>query len=480
MREVSKGEKGYIVILALIVLVVVGLISGPLLSFMVTGLMAGHTCETGADELYAADAGVQDGVLRITELCPGAPSTQYTIPDINGKDVHVTVTLLSDVGDTLTYKINSIATTGSDSRTAIEAYLEVIVSGGVSVWDNALSAVGGDIDLSGSIKVDSDAVMEGNIYANGDISLTGSVKINGDASATGVVTTTGSSRVQGEETEGATPLVAPDITALAAECESETWGGGGSGCGSITRLGGWAPSHGTYPNQEHVGGTLTISGSGQYVFGSQVCVDQNLQISGSTRVTFNGPVYVQGGLSMSGSGSVTFNGPVIVNGNLSIAGSTDVIFGSTIYVGGDLTDSGSENIQLGGTVYVGGGISMSGSGELVGAQTVIAENSITLSGSNQLGQSEIPLVISVSGSITLSGSNWISAILYAPQGDILSGGSSRLYGCAVGLSIDMSGSSKIVYPIALRSRGDLPGAGSGAGGAGEVAITSWQVSRGPG
>jgi Tfp pilus assembly protein PilX len=91
MRRLIRNEKGYILLLALLVLLVVGLISGPLLSYMVSGLRAGHTFETGAAELYAADAGVEDAVWRIPNvgLCPGYPSTTYNITDVNGKSVEV-------------------------------------------------------------------------------------------------------------------------------------------------------------------------------------------------------------------------------------------------------------------------------------------------------------------------------------------------------------------------------------------------------
>ena len=51
VKRLVRGEKGYILILALLVLVVVGLISGPVLSYMVGGLRAGHVFETGAAEL---------------------------------------------------------------------------------------------------------------------------------------------------------------------------------------------------------------------------------------------------------------------------------------------------------------------------------------------------------------------------------------------------------------------------------------------
>ncbi|HXZ30122.1 MAG TPA: hypothetical protein VEG43_03060 [Dehalococcoidia bacterium] len=124
MRRLIKGEKGYVLIAALLVLLIVGLISGPLLSYMVSGLKAGHIFETGAAELYAADAGVEDAVWRIPNagLCHGSPSTTYNITDVNGKSVEVTITLLNNTTETVTYRVESIATSNG-SGTKIEAYV---------------------------------------------------------------------------------------------------------------------------------------------------------------------------------------------------------------------------------------------------------------------------------------------------------------------------------------------------------------------
>jgi Tfp pilus assembly protein PilX len=108
MKKLAKGEKGYVLIAALVVLVVLGLIAGPLLSYMVNGLRAGHVAEVGATELYAADAGIQDALWRIKNLgladfLPGYdeyayfdydPSWawEYPIPGgVNGKNVTITI-----------------------------------------------------------------------------------------------------------------------------------------------------------------------------------------------------------------------------------------------------------------------------------------------------------------------------------------------------------------------------------------------------
>jgi hypothetical protein len=64
-RKMRKNEKGQALVLVLILLLVGSLIIAPLLAFMGTGLKAGTTHEQKMDELYAADAGINDGMWQI-------------------------------------------------------------------------------------------------------------------------------------------------------------------------------------------------------------------------------------------------------------------------------------------------------------------------------------------------------------------------------------------------------------------------------
>jgi cytoskeletal protein CcmA (bactofilin family) len=164
MKRLVRGEKGYILIAALLVLVVLGLISGPLLSYMVSGLKAGHVFETGAAELYAADAGVEDAVVRIPNagLCPNQ-STHYTISDVNGKSVDVTVTLTDNVTGILTYRITSIAVTYDSVNTAA-------IASGTKVESYLLFTPGGELDIfSGALASQSGITLGKNSTVNGDI-----------------------------------------------------------------------------------------------------------------------------------------------------------------------------------------------------------------------------------------------------------------------------------------------------------------------
>ena len=137
VKRLARDEKGQTLIIALILLTISGLIAAPLLSYMGTGLTAGGVYERKADELYAADAGVEDAIWKIQhqisevqELSCGGGNHSWSYPegddppfDVNGKFVDVTITSVNVVDNiTFSYHIESTAT-GSGSGTQIDAYI---------------------------------------------------------------------------------------------------------------------------------------------------------------------------------------------------------------------------------------------------------------------------------------------------------------------------------------------------------------------
>jgi len=127
VNRLIRDEKGQALVMVLILMLIGGLISGPLLSNIGTGLITGEVYEKRTVELYAADAGVEDAVWKIQQgevaLCPGDPTYDYTISDVNGKSVDVTITSFDGSGNlTLTYRVVATAT-GDGSGTEIEAYI---------------------------------------------------------------------------------------------------------------------------------------------------------------------------------------------------------------------------------------------------------------------------------------------------------------------------------------------------------------------
>ncbi len=65
LKKLVKTEKGQALPMVLILMVLGGLIIAPLLSHTSSGLIVGTTYEKIADEFYAADAGVEDGLWHI-------------------------------------------------------------------------------------------------------------------------------------------------------------------------------------------------------------------------------------------------------------------------------------------------------------------------------------------------------------------------------------------------------------------------------
>jgi len=113
LKRAIRDEKGQTLIITLILLTLGGLIITPLLGLMATGLITGEVYEDKMNELYAADAGIEDGLWLIKNeelgsdlFGPDDPDYDpyayyeysslyewdYNLPSqINGEDVTVTI-----------------------------------------------------------------------------------------------------------------------------------------------------------------------------------------------------------------------------------------------------------------------------------------------------------------------------------------------------------------------------------------------------
>ena len=139
VKRLIRDEKGAALVLTLVLLLVGGLIVAPLLGFMGTGIIAGEVHEKRMDELYAADAGVEDALWRIQngavnltvcydELSYNITDADGGVAEVNDKHVEVTITLISVWEDIpCDYKIVSKAT-GDGSGTEVEAYISGTVT----------------------------------------------------------------------------------------------------------------------------------------------------------------------------------------------------------------------------------------------------------------------------------------------------------------------------------------------------------------
>jgi hypothetical protein len=195
MKRTAKGEKGSVLPLALVLLVLGGVILAPLLGLMSTGLLAGQVYEGKMGSYYAADAGVEDAISKIKgDVLDSYP---YVYPEplvVNGDSVGVTIfrqDLDPTCGEELRYRILSTVITDDGGETAaivngttIDAHLSVSYLDLSAFLDNAIvsndtitlkgdTVVNGDIWLPDEegLTVDSDVVINGTVKDEGDMSL---------------------------------------------------------------------------------------------------------------------------------------------------------------------------------------------------------------------------------------------------------------------------------------------------------------------
>ena len=111
-------------ILVLILLVVGGLILGPLLGLMGTGLVAGQVYEKRATALYACDAGIEDAIWQLLYSADGLPDQPYHLEQVNEMGVTIEKIGEDPIADgAILYTIKSTAT--RDGKTIGEVIAEV-------------------------------------------------------------------------------------------------------------------------------------------------------------------------------------------------------------------------------------------------------------------------------------------------------------------------------------------------------------------
>ena len=155
-KRIVRDEKGAALALTLVLLVVGGLILTPLLGLMSTGLVSGQVYEKKTDELYAADAGVEDAMWRIqaNNLTFGADNAAEPWQlNVNDRTVDVIV-YREDLdptpcGEDFVYQILSTAVTEGSGSTAdiggsttIDAHVAPTVAYYPSIMDHLVTIQG--------------------------------------------------------------------------------------------------------------------------------------------------------------------------------------------------------------------------------------------------------------------------------------------------------------------------------------------------
>ena len=246
VQSVLTHEKGKVLILVLVLLGVGALLLAPLLGLMSTGLTAGQVYEKKAAELYAADAGVEDGIWKLQhpdvsqlphkQCADKTWSHNYTMSEVNGKTVNVTIDYLGEG----VFRITATGTTLVDgSSTTILTYLTAdyleydikVEDGGTyygtitaqtvyaegdlyvteSIEDGAVVFVEGDLTVDANIEGDA------YVYVKGDLELTGF----GNIEDTAIVCVEGNLTLGHCSENGVEVYVGGNLTAINIENESK-------------------------------------------------------------------------------------------------------------------------------------------------------------------------------------------------------------------------------------------------------------------
>jgi len=160
---------------------------------MGAGLLSGEVYNRRTDELYAADAGVEDAIWKIqhgeTPLCAANRNWTYPSPSeppmiVNGKSVQVTI----EYQDDGTFKITSTAVSIDDSNTAaivsssgVEAYVSPSFMNFSSLLENAIVS-------NSTITIQPGNVVNGDVWLPDTDDLTNRGAINGTVKDSSSVT----------------------------------------------------------------------------------------------------------------------------------------------------------------------------------------------------------------------------------------------------------------------------------------------------
>jgi hypothetical protein len=519
LLEIISSERGETLILALIVMILVSLLIGPLLSHMSTGMKnTREVYSVRTAEQYAADAGVAKAMWYIKYQGESVPD-DFTVDNINGKTVFVYITSETDEDENVTYSIESRAGSTTINSQVMTTPEIPEAPGEPSVpskglFTKAVTALNGNLTFNaGNAAVTGDAHINngqtvfpssgsnritGDIYSSGGISGKGT--ISGDEMMVKTGSTVGSkiSHPNATVTYGTQNFVRPDtqMSALRQQIYNLTYNintpsPSGAAVSSPIQNKGTSSSYYHYTDQINNTGDLSFTSGNYVVFDQQVCVGGNMSIAGNAYIIFNGGVKISGQLQMtSGGGDVTFNGTLtadsisysngmnlIINNNVKVPGSFNAGSGGamnlagTLFVGGSFIVTGGRQITANDAVYVVGDISLQNGAYIINStaapnahnKVLVVNGNISMSGGTSLGNvNQIPQIVDLntSATITMNAGARAYAALYAPDASITLIGNAQVYGSVIAKNITLgngSGDPGITYYGNLNQRTDLQG-----------------------
>jgi len=167
-KKLLSSEAGYVLPLALILLVFGGLLVVPMLSLMATALNTNLVVEENDLELYSADAGIENvmwHILHDDDFTIPSEGAEYSFPqfEINGDTVDTSIK--KNAGE-YGYRITSTATSDDGESTTVESYYQALDAG----WllDSAITSLN-DVEIAPNTTV------SGNVTYNGTPKIQGTI-----------------------------------------------------------------------------------------------------------------------------------------------------------------------------------------------------------------------------------------------------------------------------------------------------------------
>lgn len=390
-------ERGFVLPLALIVLIVLASLTGALLAVGSTESQVSSNHLRGTQAYFLAEAGLEDALNTLRDSAvtiTSAPATLTSLPGLSG----ASPTLAAFGSYTVEYQRlgGSTVRVVSTGRTASGSATKTLTA----VFSNAF-AIDAAIVAGTNFSIGGNAVVNGtcgNVHSNGDLSVSGSPSVGGSLTATGAYVDTGHAAIGGTAGGGqpakAVPTIIPSSFLASAKTtvpanqifQLKSNGQVLDGYDSMVQT---VASGATYRGWRYTAGTPAT-----------------WAVIGDTG--YDGTYYVEGNATISGNpgtASTPWAASVIATGSILVSGSPEMNthLPDTLFVSGlDVQISGSPTLGFNGLVAAHEQVSISGNMTLNGF--IVAEGASSTSGTvtqNAFGGS--PTITFTCGAITPPG-----------------------------------------------------------------------------
>lgn len=328
-----------------------------------------------------------------------------------------------------------------------------------SCWHYAIATFGGpgqnpfqnSGNINGDVYVNSPAglqnafVLNGKFYVNGDLTLQNAINVNGDVYVQGKLQMSNSQRIYGNA------YATGDITLQnSAAITQSAYSQGSISLTNSSQIQGDA----------HYQGSISMSGASSvlgHLYHETVTLPPFPTFTPPTASQIDTMAAQYKNAALAGG---TWYGDLNVNSDTSLGPE---------YITGSLTIKNNKTLTLTGTVYVEGTITLGNNAQIItgpgGPYAIVANGNIIISNNanvNAANTSPLPMIMSVNGSITVSGSSNIGGIIYDPRGTVTLSNSTNVYGSVVGLVVNTANSTVVTHAPELDSRQGLPSCGCGS------------------